>query len=81
MEWLIATSLRSLWSLWSLWSQKKSETEEKINFLFFKNIGKKKKKIESPTPTGYIPKRVSVGLPRRVLDVTMREFSSLFAGI
>ena len=26
------------------------------------------------------PKRVSAGLPRRVLDVSMREFSSLFAG-
>ena len=32
--------------------------------------------METPPP----PKRVSAGLPRRVLDVTMREFPSLFAG-
>ncbi len=32
--------------------------------------------METPPP----PKRVSVGLPRRVLDVTMREYPSLFAG-
>ncbi len=32
--------------------------------------------METPPP----PKRVSAGLPRRVLDVSMREFPSLFAG-
>ena len=32
--------------------------------------------MEAPPP----PKRVSAGLPRRVLDVSMREFPSLFAG-
>ena len=35
-------------------------------------------KKNEPTPPQ--PKRVSAGLPRRVLDVSMREFSSLFAG-
>ena len=34
-------------------------------------------KMDGPPPS---PKRVSAGLPRRVLDVSMREFSYLFAG-
>ena len=33
--------------------------------------------METPPPS---PKRVPAGLPRRVLDVSMREFPSLFAG-
>ena len=61
------------------WKRDAQPREDGVSFFRFYRE-KEKKKIESPTPTGYIPKRVSAGLPRRVLDASMREFSSLFAG-
>ena len=44
-------------------------------FSFFRFNREKERKKDAPEP-----KRVSAGLPRRVLDASMREFSSLFAG-